>query len=213
MSVSITSPQSKLITITQQFPDIEWICSIEGQKYYEIQYRFKDHTPWSTCGKVESTDTSVSMQCIYDLVGVDFYEIYYRVIIYYDGYNIIGPVQGKDISNTYSVMFMHGIAGTLNVYDGAGTLKYNFYDQINTPTGSDKSKVEVLNIALDDGTHIAKVPLVNKQSAIASNFVINIDSTHSLDQKVVAKEDAKFIANNIPSETNISDYILLFYFL
>lgn len=208
MSVSITSPQSKLIEVPQ-FPEIIWVCSTTGQKYYEIQYKFKDHDSWSTCGKIESDDDRCSMQLIYDIAGVDFYEIYYRVIIYYDGDNEIGPVSGKDISATYSVMFRHGIAGTLNVYDGSGILKYSFYDQVNQPIGVDKDKVEVLNISIDE-EKTAKIPLVEKNSAIGTNFIINIDEKTGFVQRSVAKDSPSFAPNYISTETNI--YQIAYYY-
>lgn len=205
----ILSPLSDIINLSEATePVVNWQTSTEGQEAYELQYKFKKSDVWSTCGKVYSaTARQTSLMAIYNLVGVDFYEVYYRIVIYYNGNNTLGYIQGKEVSDAYSLVFRHGIANTLKLYDGAGTLSYPLYDEIAIDTSKTNGEVLAQKVALDDeGTNILQLPLVSTYSIAKSKLKVCVDSETN-DIKSVAESAFDFPATNIYGQTYMNQQI------
>ncbi len=200
MAIRIISPMSTIIDVPSPEILVQWQDSTDGQEAYELQYKFKKANVWSTCGKVfDSNARSASLNTIYNLVGVDFYEVHYRIVIYYNGPNNKGFVQGIETSNAYSIIFRHGIANTLKLYDGSEVLEYPLYDQVSINKNKTGNEVEVINISLDDsGNTINKLPLVEDDSVIKSDINIFISDT---DTKRVAGSYAAFTDTGIYGTT------------
>ena len=200
MAIRIVSPRSTIIDVPSPEILVKWEDSTDGQEAYELQYKFKKNNVWSTCGKVYDTNArSTSLNAIYNLTGVDFYEVHYRIVIYYNGPNDKGYVQGIETSDAYSIIFRHSIVNTLKLYDGNNTIMYPLYDQIAIDRSKSGNEVEVVNISLDDtGSTINKLPLVEEDNPIKSDFNIFISDT---DTKRVAGSYAAFTDTGIYGET------------
>ncbi len=200
MAIRIVSPRSTIIDIPEPEILVQWEDSTGGQEAYELQYKLKKADVWSTCGKIYDADArSTSLNTIYNFVGVDFYEIHYRIVIYYNGPNDKGSVKGIETSDAYSIIFRHGIANTLKLYDGLNINEYPLYDQVSIDKGISGNEVEVIKISLDNtGSTINKLPLVEDDSAIKSDINIFISDT---DTKKVAGSYAVFTDTGIYGET------------
>lgn len=198
MAADIISPKSKIVDVDASTLYIEWDSdNISAQKSYELQYRLHTTSTWSTCGVTTSTSNKVSVMTIYNLVGVDFYELYYRVIIRYDGTNGYGPITGSETTPTYSLIFRHGIKNTLKLYDGIGTLEYPIYDTVSI-NNSNKAKVDVMNISINaTGTNKKLLPIVTDNNTMKSNLKVSLND---------AGTTVKYPANSYGSFTTPAEY-------
>jgi hypothetical protein len=85
-------------------------------------------------GKVTSTATTANLVSVFNQVGVDAAEIYFRVKVYYDtnvaASAVSGYVNGHEYSKDYVVMFHGTHIADLKTYDGTETKKYPVYDSV-----------------------------------------------------------------------------------
>ena len=110
MAVTITAPQSGYFDRTGAIT-VSWTNSITSppQTAYEIMYKLKTASSWSTLGRVTSTATSANLKPIYDAVSQDAVEFYYKVVVYHDLATLSSGNKegGVEHSAVYSIMF-HG---------------------------------------------------------------------------------------------------------
>ena len=85
-------------------------------------------------GKVTSTATTANLVSIFNEVGVDAAEIYFRIKVYYDtnvnSTTVKGKVNGHEYSKDYVVMFHGTHIADLKTYDGTEIKKYPVYDSV-----------------------------------------------------------------------------------
>ena len=193
MAVYITSdPKSFFVEIPED-PDkeinITWESDVAGQKSYELQYKLRKDDVWSTCGIVETEETVCNLLDIKRYLDIDFYEIFYRIHVYYDigGYEepYIDPETEKEVngfdyrahgdsySEAYTIIFRTGIKGTLNIYDGFGTRTFNVFGA-DAHLLPDVNKFEKLEIRRENDT--VMVPLVPAESDLASDVKVLTDN-------------------------------------
>lgn len=179
MAELLITPKNKIYDVDDSGysnAKIEWIIT-EPQDWFEVQYRLPTDIEWRTAGRVySSSQTYYNVSNIYDILQTDFYEIYYRVIVHYNGTNGLGTIQGQETSPVYSLLFRHGIKGTLKLYDGIGTREFPLYDEVRTnSTYNLNNNVTEGKVAISD-SNIKKYPLVQPDNATISDLNINIDS-------------------------------------
>lgn len=138
MAVTITSPQSKFVSRSNASSlTISWSCQYP-QSAYEITYRQKGESAWSTFGKVTSTATSATINISnFD----DFIEYHYRVISYAENKTSGSSVyNGSDTSAAYALMIVPDVQlGTLKVKYGDGMVEVPLYESVQSP---DKIKIQ-----------------------------------------------------------------------
>lgn len=164
MAVTITSPTSQLINRTNGVT-IAWTPEYP-QSGYEILYRVKGTESWSTFGKVTSGATSVAL----DMSKLnDFIEYHYRVVCYSDNSsndNNATIYTGNDSSAAYSLILVPDQKAMLKVKGSSGMVEVPLYSEVDDfPT---------LRVKLSNS--IVKAPIVNKNSALASNFLVKTPS-------------------------------------
>lgn len=139
MAVTITSPQSKFVSRSNASSlTISWSCQYP-QSAYEITYRQKGESAWSTFGKVTSTATSATINISnFD----DFIEYHYRVISYAENKSSGSSVyNGSDTSAAYALMIVPDVQlGTLNVKYGDGMVEVPLYESVQSP-----NKIKIQN--------------------------------------------------------------------
>ena len=199
MSLHIISPQSVVADIS--YPAgmiIHWEdVSDGGQVAYELQYKLKEADFWSTCGKVyDSLAREVSLNTIYEYLQIDFYELYYRIIVYYDGTNSLGRIIGSESSDVYSVIFRHGIKNTLKIFEEGNIHEYPLLETINIDSNITGDKVNALKINVDD--EILQLPLVKSDNVLKSDLEVCVDS-YTINNMHVAIEDVNNYNRFIPS--------------
>lgn len=175
MAAELIFPQNKIVDVDGSTINIEWTAT-QPQSSFEVQYKLHSSSTWSTCGVINEPNTrKYSVMNIYNLVGADFYEVYYRLIINYSGTNGIGAIEGKEVSPTYSLIFRHGINNTLKLYDGVGTIEYPISSSISI-NNTNKSEVNDLKVSKNTTTAgIVHTPVVSDGHPMASNLNISIN--------------------------------------
>ena len=138
MAVTITAPQSGYFDRTGAIT-VSWTNSITAppQTAYEIMYKLKTASSWSTLGKVTSTATSANLKPIYDAVSQDAVEFYYKVVVYHDLATLSSGNKegGIEHSAVYSIMFHGSQIATLKVQETASsTQTYPLFNGSTTPT-------------------------------------------------------------------------------
>ena len=174
MSVTITSPTSQLIKRTSGVT-LSWESDYP-QSAYEVLYRLKGDTAWSTFGKVVSSAQSMELE-ITSLK--DCIEYHYRVIVYSDNStNNSGSTyySGSDSSAAYSLILAP---------DTSGYLK-----ELN-----DVSTVFKVNV----GDKILQAPIVDRDSALSTDFSIKVNG----DIKAFGGSSASCEDSGIDEETNL----------
>lgn len=155
MAVTITAPQSKFVSRSNAGSlTISWSCQYP-QSAYEITYRQKGESAWSTFGKVTSTATSATINISnFD----DFIEYHYRVISYAENKSSGSSVyNGSDTSAAYALMIVPDVQlGTLKVKYGDGMVEVPLYESVQSP---DKIKIQNRMTALIDQNLSASTPL------------------------------------------------------
>lgn len=211
MSLHIISPQSVVADVSAPADFmVRWEdISDGGQVAYELQYKFKEADFWSTCGKVyDSYARAVSLNTIYDIIQIDFYELYYRVIVYYDGTNSLGRIVGTESSDVYSVIFRHGIKNTLKIYEDGNIHEYPLLDTINIDSSVTGDKVNALKIDADN--EILQLPLVKSDNVLKSDLQVCVDA-YTINNMHVAVENVnnynRFTPSGIYGYTYINQQI------
>lgn len=146
MAVTITSPQSKFVSRSNANSlTISWSCQYP-QSAYEIAYRQKGTSAWSTFGKVTSTATSATINISN---FNDFIEYHYRVISYAENKTSGSSVyNGSDTSAAYALMIVPDVQlGTLKVKYGDGMVEVPLYESVQSPN---KIKIQNRMTALID---------------------------------------------------------------
>ena len=138
MAVTITAPQSGYFDRTGAIT-VSWTNSITSppQTAYEIMYKLKTASSWSTLGRVTSTATSANLKPIYDAVSQDAVEFYYKVVVYHDLATLSSGNKegGIEHSAVYSIMFHGSQIATLKVQETASlTQIYPLFNGSTTPT-------------------------------------------------------------------------------
>lgn len=155
MAVTITSPQSKFVSRSDANSlTISWSCQYP-QSAYEITYRQKGESAWSTFGKVTSTATSATINISN---FNDFIEYHYRVISYAENKTSGSSVyNGSDTSAAYALMIVPDVQlGTLKVKYGDGMVEVPLYESVQSP---DKIKIQNRMTALIDQNLSASTPV------------------------------------------------------
>lgn len=177
MAALVVTPGNKMVDVEGTGINIEWVTT-QPQASYEIQYRFPSSSTWSTCGVVSSTtQRSFPVINIYNLVGCDFYEVYYRVVLTFSGATADGEMTStsKEISPTYSLIFRHGIKNTLKLYDGIGTREFPLFDTVSI-NANNSSTVSTDNIAINTSGTKKLLPLLKGSNTNKSNLNVNVSS-------------------------------------
>ena len=123
MAVAITSPQSAVIA-RGKFT-LAWTHTYP-QAAYEVMYRKKGETAWSTFGRITGTATSITVDCSrFD----DFVEYQYRVIVYSEYANTTETTySGSDASAGYAfILVPDSMVGTMKVKYGDGMIEVPLY--------------------------------------------------------------------------------------
>lgn len=213
MGVSIKSPRSVLINYNESVPTlVTWESLETNQVAYELQYRLRKDDDWSTCGKVYSTNQFCSLDQIYTITNVDFYELYYRVIIYYDGPNYVdidnqqyeGHISGTIISDAYYVIFVHSISALMYLQkeDSLPPLIFNVYKNISKEA-EEMSDITELKISVSENETLI-APLVPETSLLKSDLKVAIDETNV---KSVATAEPNFPDTGFYSYGYIDQYV------
>ena len=168
--VNIISPKSSYVD--NDNPDtytLIWEGSLSGgQTSYEVLYREKGAEEWLTTGRVNSSETSYDLRSIYDLVGIDFVEIEYKVTLTFDYTDGDVSTVGTESSNVFSLIFNEGISGNLNVWVGFEKHSYPMFDTIKN------TNLDTMSINTDDGEK--KIPLVEADNVLAKDMKIQVAS-------------------------------------
>lgn len=192
MALVITSPKNVIIDIENGQNTIIWTNSTYGQTSYEIQYKFKDDDEWNSCGRVFNSSTrSVSTEEIYRRCPYNFYEIYYRVITYYNE----NGMNGYEISDTYIIIFRFQKVNTLKIWLGDSVGTYPLYETVNLD--SNKEYVLKQQIALTELGEKLSMPLVDKYHALASDLEVCITISPKV-VKYAVTEEPNFVDPDIP---------------
>lgn len=168
---------------------LEWSCDISGQSGYEIYYKLSTSDSWLSTGKITSTSTTYDLSNIYNLLGIDFTEITYKVKIYYSTTNTQGLLTGTEESDIYTIVFRQPASGYLKIYDGKETQSYPLFNTI------DNTDLNKLNIKNNSGKFVT--PLLNTESPIASELKIKVGN----DNKAIASNyatDLTYTVNTTP---------------
>lgn len=160
--VNIITPQSTIISLGRQSIPIRWSGQFDVyQTHYELQYRLKDTSSWSTLGKVASNAKEANLQGIADRVERPFAEVCYRVVVYYDK-SMPGDRQtGYEYSNVYMIVYLPPYTSKLQEYDGHGIQTYPLYDTLE-----DKA-IPFVSMQVEEGK-TKKLPLLEKNHVLAS---------------------------------------------
>lgn len=191
MAVTITSPKSVYVDDKDSSTyTLQWTTDVSGQTAYEILYKKKTATEWSTLGKVESTSHSFDLREIYNAVNLDIEEFYYRVLIYYSG----DDYTGKEYSDVYSVMFNEGWEKRLKVYRDGSIVQY--------PLLNDIKNTEIESMPIQSNGK-KKIPLVELTHPLAKGTKIQTSNG----KKQFASNDARFDESGIYGNGEFSKYI------
>lgn len=185
--VEITSVGSLYLDVNSKSGyELTWNPSFSGQTHYEILYTFNKNDTWLTAGKVASTSaTSYDLRKLYEIVDIDFVEIFYKVRVYYSRINSNGDLEtGTEDSNIFSVIFNQGYSSELNVWNDE---KKSFPMFANAKNDN----IPFLSVNVDGTTE--RVPLVEKSSPIAGDLHIEVDNG----ERVLAKSSGYFAPNPI----------------
>ena len=216
--VNVINPRSIFTEHTNEI-NIIWETDIP-QAAYEIQYKFKSDAEWSTLGKINSNEKSARLDKIYDIVLVDFYEIYYRVVLYYDNAytvestpsgNLDSFSNGFIASDTYILIFSDDHYATMKFFDGVGTSEYPLFKYIGE-NSMEKAGLDLLkiNAQKDESSDpdVVLLPLVPKDSVLASNTKINTNKGIML----FAAETPNFYHSPFYSYGYIDKYVVKYEF-
>jgi hypothetical protein len=195
--VTILSPKSVYVdNDNAETYTLNWQGTLSGQTAYEVLYKLKSSDIWLTAGKVTSTATSYDLRKVYDLLGIDFAEISYKVLLYYTTQTTDNETTtGTEYSNTYSLIFNQGSVGSLNVWNGSEKKSYPVFDKVTN------DNVALLNVKTKDT--VIKAPLVDDESPLKSDLKIRVAKDTTLS---VANKDASFHYYTPTSSDKFGDF-------
>ena len=179
MAVTITAPQSAVVA--RGSVTLSWSPQYP-QSAYEIMYRKKGDSAWSTFGQKSGSTTSVTM----DLSKfVDFEEYHYRVVCYSNNATSGTTIyDGNDTSAAYSIIVVPANkVATMKTKYGSG--------MIEVPLYNDASMTDAISVKMGDGT-VGRAPLRNADSALATNLKVHT----AKGQKVALGNVPKFLVNS-----------------
>ena len=178
-SIYVKNEKESTYLLKWSYPDVS------NQVYYEVLYRRKTSSDWSTFGKINSKDTTFDLRKIREVIIEDFEEIYYKLLCYYDGSYSDGSREMATIqSDVYSIMFNSGYHATRNVQLSSKIERYPLFDSINID-------IESTNILTATG--IKQLPLVNLSHPLQGKTKIQTESG----VKAFASDTANFLPSNI----------------
>lgn len=188
--ITIVKPQSAYLTTDGNADlDLIWETDETEQVAYEILYKRKEKTAWSTTGKTYSKEKSYSLRNLFNYIGQEhLVELHYRVLLYYERKVGEEEVIGTEYSNVYSIIFAPGYTKTLKLYDEEkGTMEFPLFN--NTQFKDTKD----FNFQLSCMGNWS-VPLVPDNHPLASDF------------HVKTEEGVMSFANNTPTFRDIGVY-------
>lgn len=158
MAVTILSPTSQLVDRSGGVT-LSW-QSDYPQSAYEVLYRRKGQTAWSTLGRVESAEHQTELDTT---KFVDCVEYHYRVVCYAQGTESDADTAytGSDTSPAYSLILAPGAKAMLKVRGSSGMVEVPLYDNL-------RGEGPELKVRLAAG--LGRAPLVERGSAMASSF-------------------------------------------
>lgn len=186
--VNIITPQSTIISIGKQSIPVRWSGQYDDyQTHYEIQYRLKSVSAWSTLGKVSSTAKEANLQEIANRLESPFLEVCYRIVVYYDK-NMTGERQvGYEYSNVYMIVYIPEYRSKLQEFDGNKIHTYPLYDDIEDET------IPFSMVQISE-TKTKKLPFLEANHALASKNTVNL-----------ATDTKKFASNELNSYSPIAN--------
>lgn len=184
MAVTILKPKSAYINIQDSASrTLQW-QAITGQTAYEICYKRKASSSWSTLGKVTSTDTTFDLKKVYDVISsIDFQDLHYRVIVYYTQENAEGTLNAKEISEAFNLIF--------RPKDASGKLYLNEEE-----------------IPLFEDTTAASNLFVNDKKAIIADNSSALASENSLNGSKFITGTTRFSPTGIKAEGDFDQYVV-----
>ena len=158
MAVTILSPTSQLIDRSGGVT-LSW-QSDYPQSAYEVLYRRKGQTAWSTLGRVESAEHQTELDTA---KFVDCVEYHYRVVCYAQETKSDADTAytGSDTSPAYSLILAPSAKAMLKVRGSTGMVEVPLYDDL-------RGEGPELKVRLAAG--LGRAPLVERGSAMASTF-------------------------------------------
>lgn len=171
MAITITAPQSGYFDRTGAIT-VSWTNSITSppQTAYEIMYKLKTASSWSTLGRVTSTATSANLKPIYDAVSQDAQEFYYKVVVYHDLATLSSGNKegGVEHSAVYSLMFHGSQIGTLKIQESSSVTRE--YPLFNGSTAAQKLNVRTTASATGTAPLVASGhPLAGRGKVITAS--------------------------------------------
>ena len=205
MAVTITSPQSKFVSRSNASSlTISWSCQYP-QSAYEITYRQKGTSAWSTFGKVTSTATSATINISnFD----DFMEYHYRVISYAENKSSGSSVyNGSDTSAAYALMIVPDVQlGTLKVKYGDGMVEVPLYESVQSP---DKIKIQNRMTALIGQNLSASTPVRVRENGETKTLAKQPEFLESTGQYAYAYMTQRYSYNYL---SGYYQYSLIYYY-
>lgn len=158
MAVTILSPTSQLVDRSGGVT-LSW-QSDYPQSAYEVLYRRKGQTAWSTLGRVESAEHQTELDTT---KFVDCVEYHYRVVCY--AQEAVSDADtaytGSDTSPAYSLILAPSAKAMLKVRGSTGMVEVPLYDDL-------RGEGPELKVRLAAG--LGRAPLVERGAAVASSF-------------------------------------------
>lgn len=184
MAVTITSCPTSVITGNSV--TIAFTSDGGARSAYEIMYKLKTDTSWSTLGKVtnySTTGITVDAKEVGNKV-VDFVEVYIRILVYYSDSGNVGKsdiVKNHiEYSSPKSIIFKPSSTGSLNIKRSSDILRLPSFTSIKN-TG-----LQCLNIRRTSSQTV-KIPLVDTTHPCATNVKVRVNSSTT---KALIKSDA-----------------------
>ena len=158
MAVTILSPTSQLVDRSGGVT-LSW-QSDYPQSAYEVLYRRKGQTAWSTLGRVESAEHQTELDTT---KFVDCVEYHYRVVCYAQEAESDADTAytGSDTSPAYSLILAPSAKAMLKVRGSTGMVEVPLYDNL-------RGEGPELKVRLAAG--LGRAPLVERGAAMASSF-------------------------------------------
>lgn len=158
MAVTILSPTSQLMDRSGGVT-LSW-QSDYPQSAYEVLYRRKGQTAWSTLGRVESAEHQTELDTA---KFVDCVEYHYRVVCYAQETESDADTAytGSDTSPAYSLILAPSARAMLKVRGSTGMVEVPLYDNL-------RGEGPELKVRLAAG--LGRAPLVERGAAMASSF-------------------------------------------
>lgn len=197
----ITSPKS-VYSEEKKSLLLQWESDVSGQTAFEILYKRKSSTSWSTLGKMNSSQKYFDLKFLSENGLVDnFEEYYYQVVVYYSYAKGNESTTGKEYSDAYALMLHPHSDYSLNSFDGNSVDEYPLFSKM------DNIKLDLININVENNN--LKAPLVPIDHPLATG--LNVQNSQNL---VVAGPNANFANTGVTGHgyfTTVVDDVRSYY--